>query len=158
MKSKHTIWLALVLILAACNRQAAQVIYTEKTITKTDTLTVKTIEQVPCDDFEAGLFDENEKDTVYVKVADKQITVKYVRTRDTVYLTPNIITPQPKKLKVDNSVKATKGSAVGDGNKLTTKKSNWWWIFLAGALSMFIVQNVVWRTVKIYFPILNVIK
>ena len=158
MKSKHTIWLALVLILAACNRQAAQVIYTEKTITKTDTLTVKSIEQVPCDDFEAGLFDENEKDTVFVKVDDKQITVKYVRTRDTVYLTPTIVTQQPKKVKIDNSVKATKGSAVGDGNKITTKKSNWWWIFLAGGLSMFILQNVVWRTVKIYFPILNVIK
>lgn len=150
MKSKITIWLALVLILAACNRQAAQVIYTEKTITKTDTLTVKTIEQVPCDDFEAGLFDENEKDTVYVKVADKQITVKYVRTRDTVYLTPIILTPQPKKVKIDNSVKAKNGSAVGDGNKITTKKSSWWWIFLAGALSMFIVQNVILKAIKRY--------
>ena len=161
MKSKITIWLALVLILASCNRQAAQVIYTEKTITKTDTLTVKTIEQVPCDDFEAGLFDENEKDTVYVKVADKQITVKYVRTRDTVYLTPTIVTPQPRKqvTKIDNSNTAKKGGIIGDGNTQDNRlQLAWWWIFLAGGLSMFIIQNVVWRTVKIYFPILNVFK
>lgn len=152
--------MALVLILAACNRQAAQVIYTEKTITKTDTLTVKTIEQVPCDDFEAGLFGEN-SDTVYVKVIDKQMQVKYIRTRDTVYLTPNIVQPQPRKqvTKIDNSNTAKKGGIIGDGNTQDNKKQlAWWWIFLAGGLSMFILQNVVWRAVKIYFPILNVIK
>ncbi len=157
MKSKHTIWLALVLILAACNRQAAQVIYTEKTITKTDTLTVKSIEQVPCDDFEAGLFDENEKDTVFVKVDDKQITVKYVRTRDTVYLTPNIVQPQPRKqvTKIDNSNTAKKGGIIGDGNTQDNRRQlAWWWIFVAGALTMFIIQNIVWKTLKRYIAFL----
>lgn len=52
-------------------------------------------------------------------------------------------------------VRANGGSAIGDGNTITTKKTNWWWIFLAGMLTWFIVQNVLWRVVKIYIPILN---
>jgi len=96
-------------------------------------------------------------DTVFVKVLDKKIKVKYVNKSDTIYR--DVIIVQPAALrqinKVDNSVKnvAKKGSAIGDGNKITTKKNNWWWIFLAGALSWFIVQNVLLRILKTYFPI-----
>jgi len=59
---------------------------------------------------------------------------------------------------VNNSkVKAKSGSAIGDGNTITTKKMNWWWIFLAGMLTWFILQNVVIRWLKIYFPFLKFI-
>ena len=44
-------------------------------------------------------------------------------------------------------------NSVRSGN--TTKKSNWWWIYLAGMLSWFIVQNIIFRTLKIYIPILK---
>ena len=158
MKSKLLIIAAILLV--SCNRHTPQVIYTENTIKKTDTVTVKSVDTIPCDDFEAGIFGEN-TDTVYVKVIDKQIQVKYIRTRDTVYLTPTIVHPQPRKqvTKIDNSNTAKKGGIIGDGNTQDNRRQlAWWWILLAGGLSMFILQNVVWRTVKIYFPILNVIK
>ena len=124
-----------------------------------DTVTVKSIDTVPCEDFETIVI--NNTDTAYITVVNRQVEVKYVRTKDTVYLTPNIVQPQPRKqvTKIDNSNTAKKGGIIGDGNTQDNRKQlAWWWIFLAGALSMFIVQNVVWRTVKIYFPILNVIK
>lgn len=44
-------------------------------------------------------------------------------------------------------------NAVKSGN--TTKKISWWWIYLAGMLSWFIVQNIIFRTLKIYIPILK---
>jgi len=120
---------------------------------------VKSIDTVPCDDFETIVI--NNTDTAYITVVNRQVEVKYVRTKDTVYLTPNIVQPQPRKqvFKIDNSNTAKKGGIIGDGNTQDNRKQlAWWWIFLAGGLSMFILQNVVWRTVKIYFPILNVLK
>lgn len=132
------------------------VIYQEKTVTKSDTITVvsRVTDTIPCDDFEFSIEDK-QKDTVYIKVVDKQISVKYIKKTDTIFKQPIIITPQPKK--VDNSVhiKAKNGSAIGDGNKITTKKNNWWWIFLAGALSWFIIQNIGFRILKSYFPFLK---
>ena len=78
---------------------------------------------------------------------------------DTIYRDVIIVQPAPLRQvnKVDNSVKnvARKSSAIGDGNKITTKKNNWWWIYLAGMLSWFIVQNIIFRTLKIYIPILK---
>lgn len=57
---------------------------------------------------------------------------------------------QAENMLLNSKLKATKGSAVGDGNKITIKKSNWWWIFVAGMLTMFIGQNVVWKGIKRY--------
>ncbi len=147
------------LLFIACNRNTAKIIYETKTVRHVDTVTVKSIDTVPCDDFETIVI--NNTDTAYITVVNRQVEVKYVRTKDTVYLTPTIVQPQPRKqvTKIDNSNTAKKGGIIGDGNTQDNRKQlAWWWIFLAGGLSMFILQNVVWRTVKIYFPILNVIK
>ena len=116
-----------------------------------DTVTVKSYDTVPCDDFETVVYYET--DTAYIKVVDRQVQVKYVRTKDTVYLTPNIVQPQPRKqvTKIDNSNTAKKGGIIGDGNTQDNRKQlAWWWIFLAGGLSMFIVQNVFWGAIKSY--------
>ena len=145
------------ILFASCNRKLF--VYETKTVRHVDTVTVKSIDTVPCEDFETIVI--NNTDTAYITVVNRQVEVKYVRTKDTVYLTPNIVQPQPRKqvTKIDNSNTAKKGGIIGDGNTQDNRKQlAWWWIFLAGGLSMFILQNVVWRTVKIYFPILNVIK
>ena len=145
------------ILFASCSRK--QFVYETKTIRHVDTVSVKSIDTVPCEDFETIVI--NNTDTAYITVVNRQVEVKYVRTKDTVYLTPNIVQPQPRKqvTKIDNSNTAKKGGIIGDGNTQDNRRQlAWWWIFLAGGLSMFILQNVVWRTVKIYFPILNVIK
>ena len=145
------------ILFASCSRKT--VIYETKTVRHVDTVTVKSFDTVPCQDFETVVYYNT--DTAYIKVVDKQIQVKYIRTRDTVYLTPNIVQPQPRKqvTKIDNSNTAKKGGIIGDGNTQDNRNQlAWWWIFLAGGLSMFILQNVVWRTVKMYVPILNVFK
>ena len=145
------------ILFASCSRK--QFVYETKTVRHVDTVTVKSIDTVPCEDFETIVI--NNTDTAYITVVNRQVEVKYIRTRDTVYLTPNIVQPQPRKqvFKIDNSNTAKKGGIIGDGNTQDNRKQlAWWWIFLAGGLSMFILQNVVWRTVKIYFPMLNVIK
>ncbi len=145
------------ILFASCSRK--QFVYETKTVRHVDTVTVKSIDTVPCEDFETIVI--NNTDTAYITVVNRQVEVKYVRTKDTVYLTPNIVQPQPRKqvFKIDNSNTAKKGGIIGDGNTQDNRRQlAWWWIFLAGGLSMFILQNVVWRNVKIYFPILNVIK
>ncbi len=145
------------ILFASCNKKLF--VYETKTVRHVDTVTVKSYDTVPCDDFETIVI--NNTDTAYITVVNRQVEVKYVRTKDTVYLTPTIVQPQPRKqvTKIDNSNTAKKGGIIGDGNTQDNRKQlAWWWIFLAGGLSMFILQNVVWRTVKIYFPILNVIK
>ena len=43
----------------------------------------------------------------------------------------------------------------GNDNTMTTKKNNWWWIFLCGMLFMFLIQNVGFRILKTYFPFLK---
>ena len=145
------------ILFASCNRKLF--VYETKTVRHVDTVTVKSIDTVPCEDFETIVI--NNTDTAYITVVNRQVEVKYVRTKDTVYLTANIVQPQPRKqvTKIDNSNTAKKGGIIGDGNTQDNRRQlAWWWIFLAGGLSMFIIQNVVWRTVKIYFPILNVLK
>jgi len=145
------------ILFASCSRK--QFVYETKTVRHVDTVTVKSIDTVPCEDFETIVI--NNTDTAYITVVNRQVEVKYVRTKDTVYLTPTIVQPQPRKqvTKIDNSNTAKKGGIIGDGNTQDNRKQlAWWWIFLAGGLSMFILQNVVWRTVKTYFPILNVLK
>lgn len=150
------------LFFSSCNRRIPSVIYKEKIVTLFDTVTVQTLktDTIPCADFDISLLTEL-RDTVYVKVVDKQLSLKYIKRTDTVYKETIIVQPAQLRVinrtRIDNSVKvkAKNGSAIGDGNKITTKKNNWWWIFLAGALSWLIIQNVLFRTLKIYFPFLK---
>lgn len=156
---RKLLFIVLVLLcLMSCNRKATQVMYIDKVVSKIDTITAVSTKHdtIPCDEFEK-IITSIDKDTVFVKVIDKQISVRYLKKSDTVYRDVIIVQPAPLRQvnKVDNSVKnvAKKSSAIGDGNKITTKKNNWWWIFLAGALSWFVVQNVLFKILKTYFPI-----
>lgn len=160
INSKITLVVLGMSLLIGCNRKIAPtIIYQDKIVTKTDTVTVvsKQTDTIPCADFQT--FIEGDKDTVFVQVVKNVLTVKTVVKRDTVYRETIIVQPAPLRsvTKIDNSIrnKAKNGSAIGDGNTITTKKTNWWWIFLAGMLTMFIVQNVGWRFIKRYIPILN---
>jgi len=142
-----------------CSRKSAPtIIYQDKIVKSVDTVTIQSrvTDTIPCDDFE--IFIENEvHDTVYLKVVDKVVSVKYVKTTDTVFRETIIVQPTPRKsvIKTDNSVKAKKNSIIGNDNVMTTKKNNWWWIFLAGMLTWFIIQNVLFRVLKTYFPFLK---
>ena len=142
-----------------CSRKSAPtIIYQDKIVKSIDTVTIQSrvTDTIPCDDFE--IFIENEvHDTVYLKVLDKVVSVKYVKTTDTVFRETIIVQPTPRKsvIKTDNSVKAKKNSIIGNDNVMTTKKNNWWWIFLAGMLTWFIIQNVLFRVLKTYFPFLK---
>ena len=142
-----------------CSRKSAPtIIYQDKIVKSVDTVTLQSrvTDTIPCDDFE--IFIENEvHDTVYLKVVDKVFSVKYVKTTDTVFRETIIVQPTPRKsvIKTDNSVKAKKNSIIGNDNVMTTKKNNWWWIFLAGMLTWFIIQNVLFRVLKTYFPFLK---
>ena len=142
-----------------CSRKSAPtIIYQDKIVKSIDTVTIQSrvTDTIPCDDFE--IFIENEvHDTVYLKVVDKVVSVKYVKTTDTVFRETIIVQPTPRKsvIKTDNSVKAKKNSIIGNDNVMTTKKNNWWWIFLAGMLTWFIIQNVLFRVLKTYFPFLK---
>ena len=142
-----------------CSRKSAPtIIYQDKIVNSVDTVTIQSrvTDTIPCDDFE--IFIENEvHDTVYLKVVDKVVSVKYVKTTDTVFRETIIVQPTPRKsvIKTDNSVTAKKGSIIGNDNTMTTKKNNWWWIFLAGMLTWFIIQNVLFRALKTYFPFLK---
>ena len=123
------------ILFASCSRK--QFVYETKTVRHVDTVTVKSIDTVPCEDFETIVI--NNTDTAYITVVNRQVEVKYVRTKDTVYLTPNIVQPQPRKqvFKIDNSNTAKKGGIIGDGNTQDNRRQlAWWWIFLAGGLSM----------------------
>lgn len=135
----------------ACSHKGVQVIYQDKTIVSYDTIKVesKITDTIPCDDFTDTLYG---KDTVYVQVVKNKLTIKTRYRTDTVYRTPMIIEPQAnvRIRKIDNSITAKKQGIVGDGNSMTTKKQNPWWIFLAGMLTMFILQNVIYKTLKRY--------
>ncbi len=159
MKNKLYILAVIGLMAIGCSRKSAPtIIYQDKIVNSVDTVTIQSrvTDTIPCDDFE--IFIENEvHDTVYLKVVDKVVSVKYVKTTDTVFRETIIVQPTPRKsiIKTDNSVTAKKGSIIGDGNTMTTKKNNWWWIFLAGMLTWFIIQNVLFRVLKTYFPFLK---
>ncbi|MFN8296750.1 MAG: hypothetical protein U0T69_11175 [Chitinophagales bacterium] len=166
MKQLHKYLLPVIcaLCIMSCSRKTPQVIYQEKIVTHTDTINVTTKETdtIPCADFNTSLITD-QHDTVYVKVTDKQLSIKYLKKTDTVYKQTIIVQPAPLRVvnrtRIDNSVKikAKQGSAIGDGNKITTKKElGWWWIFLAGLLSWFIIQNVGFRLLKTYFPFLRI--
>ena len=147
-----------ILILSAfligCSPKIPQVIYQDRVITSYDTISLvsKQTDTIPCDDFNYKLIENT--DTVYVSVVKNQIKVRTIIRKDTIYRTPVIIQPQPKRIKIDNSVTAKKNSIIGDGNTVTTKKTNWWWVFLSGMLTMFVIQNVIWKTIKTYIKII----
>jgi len=148
------IFIISILLFASCNRKTPQIIYQDKIVNSVDTVTLisKVTDTIPCDDFE--IFIENEiHDTVYLKVVDRQVSVKYVKVRDTVFRETIVVQPAPRK--IDNRVIAKKGSIIGNDNTMTTKKNNWWWIFLAGMLTWFIIQNVLFRVLKTYIPVLK---
>ena len=143
----------LLLVLSACSRKTPNVIYQDRVITSYDTITVtsKQTDTIPCDDFNYKLVQDT--DTVYVSVVKNQIKVKTIIKRDTIIRTEIVTIPQKIIDKSDNRVIAKKGSIIGNDNTMTTKKTNWWWIFVAGMLTWFIIQNVVWKTVKTYIKI-----
>ncbi len=152
--------ISLLFITIGCSRKSVPtIIYQDKISTHFDTVTVQTkvTDTVPCDDFSKEF--NNGHDTVYVKVIDSKMTVKYITKRDTVFRETIIVQPAPLRTvtKIDNSIhnKAKNGSAVGDGNTITTKKTNWWWIFLAGLLTWCLIQNIGFRILKTYFPFLK---
>lgn len=149
-------YLILIFIFASCNKPP-QITYIDNVITKYDTITdysfggVDTIySTTPCDSFTVLV---RKNDTVYIREVKKVIQTKLVTKRDTIFRQVIINNPQPKK--VDNSVTAKKGSIIGNDNTMTTKKNNWWWIFLCGMLVMFLIQNLLFRMLKTYFPFLK---
>ena len=152
--TKFSLFSIIVLIFSTgCGRKVAPSFITK---TVRDTVTIQSVktDTIPCDDFE--IYIENEiHDTVYLKVVDKVVTVKYVKVRDTILKETIVVVPRKNVTKIDNSVKAKKGSIIGNDNVMTTKKNNWWWIFLAGMLTWFIIQNVLIRVLKTYFPFLR---
>mgnify|MGYP003528049463 FL=1 len=159
MKNKLYILAVIGLMAIGCSRKSAPtIIYQDKIVNSVDTVTIQSrvTDTIPCDDFE--IYIENEvHDTVYLKVVDRQVSIKYIKVRDTVFRETIIVQPTPRKsvIKTDNSVKAKKNSIIGNDNVMTTKKNNWWWIFLAGMLTWFIIQNVLFRVLKTYFPFLK---
>ena len=136
----------------SCNRKSVPtIIYQDKTVVSYDTIKVesKVTDTIPCDDFTDTLYG---KDTIYVQVVKNKLTIKTRYRTDTVYRTPTIIEPQAniRIRKIDNSITAKKQGIIGDGNTMTTKKGNWWWVFLSGMLTMFILQNVIIKGIKTY--------
>ena len=132
-----------------CSRKVAP-FFNERTVTTYDTITLisKQTDTIPCDDFETILIQDT--DTVYVQVVKSVLTVRTINKTDTIYRNIYIETARKNVTKIDNSSTAKKGGVIGDGNTVTTKKTQWWWIFIAGALSWFIIQNIVWRALKRY--------
>lgn len=133
-------------LFAGCSAKIPQIIYQDRIVTSHDTINYVSVinDSIPCDDFKREISEGN--DTVYIEVVKNKISVKTVVKRDTIIRTQIVTIPR----KTVTKIIAKKGSIIGDGNTMTTKKNNWWWIFLAGMLSWFIIQNVIWRTIKIY--------
>lgn len=140
------------LLLISCNRNTSKVIYQDRIITEVDTIKFETPRDgtsVPCKDFETFIQGATIHDTIFVKSKAGKLQLKAQLERKVVERQPIIVTPQPKRVKIDNSVTAKKGGIVGNGNT-QNNNTKWWWIFLAGMLTMFILQNVVYKTLKRY--------
>ena len=143
-------------VLVGCSRKTTPyIVYQDVITTKYDTITdfsfggYDTIySHTPCDSFIRVI---KNNDTVYIKEVKVKVVTKLVTKVDTVFRTPIINNPQPNIKTV-----AKKGSIIGNDNTMTTKKNNWWWIFLAGILTWFIIQNVLFRVLKTYFPFLRI--
>lgn len=142
----------------SCTRRMPQIITQEKTVRHVDTIVVQSLkyDTIPCADFDYSMLNEF-KDTVYVKVVDKQISVKYLKHSDTIYKETIIVQPAPLRqvTKIDNSIhnKAKKGSAIGDGNKIDNRKSNKFWLGVLVAFGTLYCLNITLELIKKYFPI-----
>lgn len=162
MKTKILIILSLFAV--ACGRKnTPQIQYIDKITTNYDTIMllsdagVDTIYSYqPCDSFIRIV---RQDDTVYIREVKKVVQTKIISKVDTVFRTPIVTT----NVKINNkggqigentSVKNKKGDNInGDGNTIKKDKQNWWWIFLVGMLTWFVIQNVVWRVIKRYINI-----
>ena len=151
-------YILILLFFASCNKPP-QITYIDNIITKYDTITdysfggVDTIYSArPCDSFTVLV---RKNDTVYIRQIKKVVETKLVTRHDTIFRQPIVVNKGKTVVKTDNSVTAKKGSIIGNDNVMTTKKNNWWWIFLCGMLVMFLIQNVGFRVLKIYFPFLK---
>jgi len=157
MKNKLTILVMLGTLAIGCSRKSAPtIIYQDKIVKSVDTVTIQSrvTDTIPCDDFE--IYIENEvHDTVYLKVLDKVVSVKYVKTTDTVFRETIIVQPTPRKsvIKTDNSVKAKKGSIIGDGNVMTTKKPDKFWLGVLCATGFFYLLGFGLSVLQRYVPI-----
>ena len=159
MKNKLYILAVIGLMAIGCSRKSAPtIIYQDKIVKSIDTVTIQSrvTDTIPCDDFE--IFIENEvHDTVYLKVVDRQVSIKYIKVRDTVFRETIIVQPTPRKsvIKTDNSVKAKKNSIIGDGNTMTTKNPDRFWLGFFICFLMFVAYFALRRTAKSYFPFLK---
>jgi len=154
-------YLPVFILLIACSRRTPQVIYQDHVSSRIDTINFVHHEfdtvHIPCLDF-TDTMASSSGDTVVVQVVKERIKVVTKVKHDSIFISPTIITqPNIRIRKIDNSVTAKKGSIIGDGNTMTTKKSNWWWIFVSGMLTWFIIQNIVIKTLKTYFPFLRIL-
>ena len=141
-----------ILLLVACNRNTSKVIYQDRIVTEIDTIRFETPRDgttVPCKDFETFIQGETIHDTIFIKSKAGKLDLKAKVERKVIDRQPIIVTPQPKRVKIDNSVTAKKGGIIGNGNT-QNNSTKWWWIFLAGMLTMFILQNVVYKSLKRY--------
>lgn len=145
-------------VLVGCSRKAApSIVYQDVITTKYDTITdfsfsgYDTIySHTPCDSFIRVI---KNNDTVYIKEVKVKVVTKLVTKVDTVFRTPIINNPQPKK--VDNSVKVkvTKGGIIGDGNTQTNNYDFWKGFFTC--FLIFVAYFALRRTIKTYFPFLK---
>lgn len=152
--------LGIVLILGGCGRKTTpSIIYQDVLKTNYDTIvsyvdggTDTIYSAVPCDSFTMVI---RKTDTIYIRKIQRETQVKLVTKHDTLIRQPIIVRNGKTVVKTDNSVTAKKGSIIGNDNTMTTKKNNWWWIFLCGMLVMFLIQNLLFRMLKTYFPFLK---
>jgi len=152
--------LGIVLILGGCGRKTTpSIIYQDVLKTNYDTIvsyvdggTDTIYSAVPCDSFTMVI---RKTDTIYIRKIQRETQVKLVTKHDTIIRQPIIVRNGKTVVKTDNSVTAKKGSIIGNDNTMTTKKNNWWWIFLAGMLTWFLIQNLLFRMLKTYFPFLK---
>jgi hypothetical protein len=146
-----------ILLLVACNRNTSKVIYQDRVVTQVDTIKFESPRdgtEVPCKDFETFIQGETIHDTVFIKSKAGKLQLKAQLERKVVERQPIVVTPQPKRVKIDNSVTAKKGGIIGDGNT-QTNNTKWWWIFFSGMITMYLSQNVIIKGLKIHFPFLR---
>ena len=156
MKNKLYILAVIGLMAIGCSRKSAPtIIYQDKIVKSIDTVTIQSrvTDTIPCDDFE--IYIENEvHDTVYLKVVDRQVSIKYIKVRDTVFRETIIVQPTPRKsvIKTDNSVKAKKNSIIGNDNVMTTKKPDKFWLGVFCAFALLYGIGIISKILNLYVP------
>ena len=156
MKNKLYILAVIGLMAIGCSRKSAPtIIYQDKIVKSIDTVRIQSrvTDTIPCDDFE--IYIENEvHDTVYLKVVDRQVSIKYIKVRDTVFRETIIVQPTPRKsvIKTDNSVKAKKNSSIGNDNVMTTKKPDKFWLGVFCAFALLYGIGIISKILNLYVP------